>query len=294
MSDSGIMSDFDALCKKLETMESEKFVEYFNEASVNVISKLSSLSAHGVDGISAYLQFILASVAADGKMTTEEYVLLKPLFDRIAKKDTTYEEAVEIFKNMGLDSPDAYKEVVDTMVDIIGLVDEDLKDDIVFLCLLVCAVDGEVTQVEKDWIKQLVQPLTIELTPMEFIDAFLTKAGTFVLATTDGDQPRMRVLGLKLNLDDKIYFAVGTFKDVFKQLKANPKCEIMASVGMDFLRWDGVATFSDDPRLFPMVKKMMPDLTDMYYQMGWTFGFFTIEGGSAEVVNVSNQKKKLF
>ncbi|MBE6518568.1 MAG: pyridoxamine 5'-phosphate oxidase [Thermoplasmata archaeon] len=162
------------------------------------------------------------------------------------------------------------------------------------LCLLVCAIDGEVTQKEKEWIAQLALPLTIDVTPMEYIDAFLTKAQVFTLATTDGDQPRMRILGLKLNLDDKIYFGVGTFKDVYKQLKANPKCEILASVGMDFLRWDGKAVFSDDPRLLPMLKAVMPELAQMYFDMGWSFGFFTLEGGSAEVVNVSNQKIKIF
>ena len=32
----------------------------------------------------------------------------------------------------------------------------------------------------------------------------------------------------------------------------------------------------------------------MYDEMGWKLGFFTLQGGSAEIVNVSNQKQKLF
>ena len=288
------MSDFDALCKKLETMDPETFAQIFNDKSVDVISALVALTADGKDGVTAYLQFILASVAADGVLSKPEFTLLKPMFDRIADKDTTYDDAVEIFNGLGLDKPDAYKEIIDTMVDIIGLVDEDMKDDIVLLCLLVCAVDGEVTEKEKDWIRQLAEPLTIEMSPAEVIDDFLTKAGTFVLATTDGDQPRMRVLGLKIKLDDKLFFAVGTFKDVYKQLQKNPKCEILASVGMDFLRWDGKAVFYKDDRLMPIVANMMPDLAAMYKEMGWELGFFTLEGGNAEIVNVSNQKTKLF
>ena len=288
------MSDFDALCKKLETMDPETFAQIFNDKSVDVISALVALTADGKDGVTAYLQFILASVAADGVLSKPEFTLLKPMFDRIADKDTTYDDAVEIFNGLGLDKPDTYKEIIDTMVDIIGLVDEDMKDDIVLLCLLVCAVDGEVTEKEKDWIRQLAEPLTIEMSPSEVIDDFLTKAGSFVLATTDGDQPRMRVLGLKIKLDDKLFFAVGTFKDVYKQLQKNPKCEILASVGMDFLRWDGKAVFSKDDRLMPIVANMMPDLAAMYKEMGWELGFFTLEGGNAEIVNVSNQKTKLF
>ena len=286
------MSDFDALCKKLETLDPETLVQVFNDTSIRVIAKLAELSTHGRDVVATYLQFILASVAADGKMTPEEFVLLKPMFDKVEGRNVSYDEAVEIFEKMGLTEPEAYKDVVDTMVDVIGIVDEGLKDDIVFLCLLVCAVDGEVTEKEKDWIRQLAKPLEIDA--MDFIDKFLSDAHVFMLATTCGDQPRMRVLGLKIKLDGKLYFAVGTFKDVYKQLQENPKCEILAYIGTDFLRWDGKAVFTDDPRLEPIVENMMPDLIKMYREMGWKLGFFTLEDGTAEVVSVSNQKKKLF
>ncbi len=288
------MSDFDTLCKQLEQMDSAQFADIFAKKSDDVIASLMALTADGKDGVTAYLQFILASVAADGVLSKPEFILLKPMFDRMADKDVSYEEAVEIFKGLGLDRPEAYKGIIDTMVDIIGLVDEDMKDDIILLCLLVCAIDGEVTKEEKDWIRQLAEPLTVELPVVDVIEDFLNKAGTFVLGTTDGDQPRMRVLGLKIKLDDKLFFAVGTFKDVYKQLQKNPKCEILASSGMDFLRWDGKAVFVNDNRLKPIVANMMPDLIKMYDQMGWELGFFTIEGGSAEIVNVSNQKTKLF
>ncbi|MBO4552048.1 MAG: pyridoxamine 5'-phosphate oxidase family protein, partial [Candidatus Methanomethylophilaceae archaeon] len=273
------MSDFDTLCKQLEQMDPTTFADIFSKKSDDVIKSLVALMADGTDGVTAYLQFILASVAADGVLSKPEFLLLKPMFDKMAEKDVSYEEGVEIFKGLGLDKPEAYKNIIDTMVDIIGLVDEDMKDDIILLCLLVCAIDGEITKEEKDWIKQLAEPLTVEVTPMEAIEEFLNKAGTFILGTTDGDQPRMRVLGLKIKLDDKLFFAVGTFKDVYKQLQANPKCEILASAGMDFLRWDGKAVFVKDDRLLPIVENMMPQLVAMYKEMGWELGFFTIEGG---------------
>lgn len=288
------MSDFDTLCKKLEEMDPEQFSQLFNEMSADIIEKMIEFTADGKDGLTAYLQFILASVAADGKLSESEFKLLKPLFDAIANKDLTYEEGVALFKNMGFDKADEYKDVVDTMVDIIGLVSDDLKDEIIMLCLLVCAIDGEISQKEKDWIRQLANPLEVRVSPMDVVDEFLTKAGSFTLATTCGDQPRMRVLGLKIKLDGKLFFAVGTFKDVYKQLNANPKCEILAAVGTDFIRWDGKAVFVDDPRLKPIVENMMPELIKMYDEMGWELGFFTLEGGSAEVVSVTGEKTKIF
>ena len=119
------MSDFDTLCKQLEQMDSATFADIFAKKSDDVINSLSALTADGKDGVTAYLQFILASVAADGVLSKPEYLLLKPMFSTMADKDVTYEEAVEIFKGLGLDNPDAYKDIVDTMVDIIGLVDEE-------------------------------------------------------------------------------------------------------------------------------------------------------------------------
>ena len=288
------MSKFDTLCQKLETMDREQFAQLFNQKSVDVVKKLSTLTLDGKDGVAAYMEFVLAAAAADGNLAKDEFKLLKPMFEHIAGKPVTYNDAVKMFNSMGLNRPDKLKNVVDTMVDIIGVVDDEIKEDIVVLCLLVCSIDRDVSEKEKQWIKQLIEPLKIEITPMQYIDGFLENAGSFTLATTCGDQPRMRVLGLKIPLDGKIYFGVGTFKDVYKQLQANPKCEILASIGADFIRWDGKAAFSDDPRLMQFVEKAMPDLAAMYKQMGWTFGFFTLEGGSAEYCNVSNEKVKIF
>ncbi|AGI47789.1 hypothetical protein TALC_00794 [Thermoplasmatales archaeon BRNA1] len=284
------MTSFDDLCSYLEGLDKQTFAAVMNKKSADVLNALTALSG-GTSAINTYLHFILASVAADGVLTEEEFLMLKPMFDTMADGDVGYEKAKEMFNQMGLSEPEVYQEIVDTMVDIIGMVSEETKDDIVMLCLMTCAMDGHISEKEKDWIKQLVAPI---VPPMEFIDAFLNEAKTFVLATADGDQPRMRVLGLKLKLDGKLYFAVGTFKDVYKQLQANPRCEILASSGMEFLRWDGKAVFTDDARLLPIVENMMPDLVKMYNQMGWKLGFFTLEGGSAEVVNVNNTKKKIF
>ncbi len=286
------MSSFDKLCKMFEQMDEKDFSDIFNSKSAEVLNALVDIS--GAAGVDAYLHFILAAVAADGTLAEEEFAIIKPIFDREAGKDVSYDEAVSMFREMGLDDPAAYKDVVDTMVDIIGEYDENLKDDIVLLSLMVCAVDGNVTDEEKDWIRQLVEPLSIQVDAMDVIDEYLGKAGVFMLGTCDGDKPKMRVLGLKVRLDGGLFFAVGTFKDVYKQLRANPNCEILASVGSEFLRWDGKAVFVEDPRFMPIVANMMPDLVKIYDEMGWKLAFFTLQDDTAEIVDVSNQKKKLF
>ena len=82
---------------------------------------------------------------------------------------------------------------------------------------------------------------------MSKIGDFLKEAGVFYLATADGAQPKLRPLGAFLDKDGKIMFGVGDFKDVYKQLKANPLCEIAAcKKDGHWLRYTGKAVFETD------------------------------------------------
>ena len=82
---------------------------------------------------------------------------------------------------------------------------------------------------------------------MSKIGEFLKEAGVFFLATNDGDQPKLRPLGAFLDKDGKVIFGVGDFNDVYKQLLANPKCEIAAcKKDGHWLRYTGKAVFETD------------------------------------------------
>lgn len=151
------MSNFDALCQVLEDMDNDTFNDIVNQKSANVIKALIGITEDSLSGISVFADFILCAVAADGKLTEKEYLFLKPSLDLILQKETTFEDAQRLFYDEGLDKPKDYKRAMDQMVDVIGRVSPELKDDIVLLCLMVCAVDGEVTEEEKDWIRNLIE-----------------------------------------------------------------------------------------------------------------------------------------
>jgi len=51
-------------------------------------------------------------------------------------------------------------------------------------------------------------------------------AGTFYLATVEGDQPRVRPFGAVADIDGKTYICLNNTKKVFAQMMANPKAEI--------------------------------------------------------------------
>ena len=54
---------------------------------------------------------------------------------------------------------------------------------------------------------------------MSKMNDFLTEAGVFFLATVDGDQPKLRPLGAHVELDGKVIFGVGDFKNVYKDFE---------------------------------------------------------------------------
>ena len=165
------MSNFDALCQVLEDMDNDTFNDIVNQKSADVIKALIGITEDSLSGVSVFTDFILCAVAADGELTEKEYLFLKPSLDLILQRETTFEDAQRLFYDEGLDKPKDYKRAMDQMIDVIGRVSPELKDDIVLLCLMVCAVDGEVTEEEimvcavdgevteeeKDWIRNLIE-----------------------------------------------------------------------------------------------------------------------------------------
>ena len=57
---------------------------------------------------------------------------------------------------------------------------------------------------------------------------FLKDAGSYFLATVDGDQPHVRPFGTAEIFEGKLYIQTGKVKNVYKQIIANPKAEICA------------------------------------------------------------------
>uniref|UniRef100_UPI0007515972 pyridoxamine 5'-phosphate oxidase family protein n=1 Tax=Treponema endosymbiont of Eucomonympha sp. TaxID=1580831 RepID=UPI0007515972 len=60
---------------------------------------------------------------------------------------------------------------------------------------------------------------------------FLQDSKVFFLATSDGDQARVRPLGFVMEYEGKISFCTSNTKSMSKQLKANPKAEHSAVAG---------------------------------------------------------------
>ena len=83
---------------------------------------------------------------------------------------------------------------------------------------------------------------------MEQVAKFLKEADTYYLATVEGDQPRVRPFGTAHIFEGKLYIQTGKSKAVSKQIHANPKVEICAFKGGEWLRVAGELVERRDSR----------------------------------------------
>ena len=130
---------------------------------------------------------------------------------------------------------------------------------------------------------------------MSKVNDFLTEAGVFFLATVDGDQPKVRPLGAHFEMDDKVLFGVGDFKDVYKQMVANPKVEIVAcKQDGHWMRYTGKAVFEEDPKYAEAALDMMPDLRNIYNeQTGKKMAIFHLEDATAVEIAMMGEGENL-
>jgi uncharacterized pyridoxamine 5'-phosphate oxidase family protein len=127
---------------------------------------------------------------------------------------------------------------------------------------------------------------------IEKVNQFLDQAKVFCFLTTDGDQPKGRPFGFHMLVDGKIYFGCGTHKDVFKQLTKNPKVEVVATIGSEFMRYDGVATVVKDDALLAKTREVIPQVMAMYDKNNWEMGLFYLEKGHAEIRGLIELKEE--
>ena len=99
---------------------------------------------------------------------------------------------------------------------------------------------------------------------MKEVYDFLKAAGTYYLATVEGDQPRVRPFGTIEMFEGKLYIQTGKIKEVSKQLQANPKAEICAFKDGKWLRVSGKLIRDDRREAKVHMLDVYPSLQSMY------------------------------
>jgi uncharacterized pyridoxamine 5'-phosphate oxidase family protein len=128
---------------------------------------------------------------------------------------------------------------------------------------------------------------------MQKVHDFLKQAQTYYLATVEGDQPRVRPFGTVNIFENKLYIQTGKVKPVSKQIKKNPRIEICAFNGEQWLRVEATAVEDDRLAAKEHMLAAYPQLKDRYkaddantqvlYLQDATASFYSF-GGEPQIV----------
>lgn len=99
---------------------------------------------------------------------------------------------------------------------------------------------------------------------MQRVHDFLKEAGTYYLATVEGDQPRVRPFGTIHLFEGRLYIQTGRSKPCSQQLAANPKAEICAFHKGTWLRVAGELIEGDRVEARKSMLDAYPNLRAMY------------------------------
>ncbi len=118
---------------------------------------------------------------------------------------------------------------------------------------------------------------------MKKVYDFLKNAGTYYLATVEGDQPRVRPFGTIDMFDGKLYIQTGLKKDVAKQLAKNPKAEICAFKDGQWIRICGKLILDDRREARKHMLDEYPSLRGMYNEDDGNTAVYYLKDATATI-----------
>lgn len=97
---------------------------------------------------------------------------------------------------------------------------------------------------------------------------FLKRAGVFYVASAEGDQPKLRPFGVVARYKGELYICTKDEKDCFRQMEKNPKIEIAAMSGEDWIRITGEAVLDQNPHVREIYSASDPHFAVLYFKKG--------------------------
>ncbi len=127
---------------------------------------------------------------------------------------------------------------------------------------------------------------------MKEVYEYLKNCGVFYLATTEGDQPRVRPFGAIDIFEDKFYFQTGKIKEVYKQLVKNPKIEISAmSKAGTWIRLEAQAFVDDRIEAKQHMLDENPSLKSRYAADDGNTAVFYLKDATATIYAFTGEPK---
>lgn len=149
------MLDFDELCRSTEQIDPQTRDGLIRESCEKALQGMTAVLGDAGAADDFFMGLVLGAVISDGKIVKSEFDLIKPLIEKATGRTVTAEQATEYMKSSGEERKDL-GEATATLAAAFGSISRELQKDIVLLCLLICSVDGEISQREKEWLGKLL------------------------------------------------------------------------------------------------------------------------------------------
>lgn len=150
------MFEFKKLCDTFEKMSVAERELLLMKKSAVVLAKFQHFFVSDLCATDILVGFIIGSVIADGHINETEYLLIYPALARVFGDDFDFISIKESFQC----HPDQKKVLADyhqKMVHILSFMDDELKQDVITLCLCITSVDGKISLKEKKYICRLCE-----------------------------------------------------------------------------------------------------------------------------------------
>ena len=128
---------------------------------------------------------------------------------------------------------------------------------------------------------------------LDTVKAFLSDCGAFFIATMDkDDQPRVRPFGALAKFEGRLYLCTGNKKNVYRQLKANPKVEISGVVHGEWIRLEALAIEDARREAKLAMLEQNPRLKKMYSADDDVFAVFFLKDARANILSFTGRNDK--
>lgn len=150
------MLEFKRLCDAFEKLSVTERSILLTEKSVMIFERLCSISLPEIDPTSVLAGFIIGSSVSDGKINEKEYLMIYPSLIKIFGDDFDFNAIKNTFSH-NRNVTKVISRYTEDLLNILAILDDKLKWDIIMLCLCAVSIDGKITLKEKQYIRRLCE-----------------------------------------------------------------------------------------------------------------------------------------
>lgn len=148
------MLEMRKLCDAFEKMPAAERSLMLTGKSAVILRRMRELPQTGIDPVAVLAGFMIGASAADGRINEKEYLMMYPALVRVFGEGFDYRTVKDTFGS-DRDCRKTVETYTAGMIDILSLADEELKWNIIILCLCVASADGKISLRERRYINRL-------------------------------------------------------------------------------------------------------------------------------------------